>query len=103
MLVDARGGVGATAESCGDFAALEVAEELLPFLVGRDAVFLGRAQVSATGEEREVGLDGLVRVDGLVAEGDVDGLVAAMTCAMCGGRPLRMASVMKSLRKSWGV
>jgi len=27
----------------------------------------------------------------------------AMIWAMCGGRPLMMASVMKILRKSWGL
>ena len=56
----------------GDLAAFEVAEELLPFLVGGGAVFLAGAQRAAAGEEGEVGLDGLVGVDGLVAHGDVD-------------------------------
>ena len=44
----------------------------MPFLVGGDAVFLGGAQCPAAGEEREVGLDGFLGVDGLVAVGDVD-------------------------------
>jgi hypothetical protein len=41
VLVDARGGVGAVTESCGDLAALKVPEEFLPFFVGGRAVFLG--------------------------------------------------------------
>jgi len=52
-----------------------VAEELGPFVVGGDAVFLGGPQGAAAGQERQVGLDRLVGVDGLVAEGDVDVLV----------------------------
>jgi hypothetical protein len=55
----------AAAGADGDLAALEVAEELLPFLVGRDAVFVGGPHGAAAGEERQVGLDGLVGVDSL--------------------------------------
>ena len=72
VLVDAGGGERAAAGAGGDLAAFEVAEELLPFVVGGDAVFLAGAQRAAAGEERQVGLDGLVGVDGLVADGDVD-------------------------------
>ena len=76
VLVDARGAEGPAAGAGGDLAAFEVAEELAPFLVGGDAVFLGGAQGAAAGEEGQVGLDGLVGVDGLVAQGDVDVAVA---------------------------
>jgi len=40
VLVDAAGGVCASAVAEGDAASLEVAEELFPFGVGRGAVFL---------------------------------------------------------------
>jgi hypothetical protein len=55
--------------------SFEVAEELFPFGVGGGAVFLGGPQCPAAGEEGQVGLDRLVGVDGLVAEGDVDVVV----------------------------
>src|SRR5262249_44717262 len=77
VLVDARGGVGAAAQSCGDLSALEVPEELLPFLVCGDAIFVAWAQASAPGQEGQVGLDSLLGVDGLVAECDVD---VAVSC-----------------------
>jgi hypothetical protein len=41
--MDAWGVVGAAAVAEGDLAAFEVAEELLPLLVGGGAVLLGRA------------------------------------------------------------
>jgi hypothetical protein len=41
-----------------------VAEEFLPLGVGGDAVFLAWAQGPAAGEEGQVGLDGLLGVDG---------------------------------------
>ena len=41
VFVDAGGVVGAAAVAEGDLAAFEVAEELVPFLVGGGAVFLG--------------------------------------------------------------
>jgi len=43
---------GAAAGAGGDLAPFEVAEELLPFVVGADAVFVGGAQGAAAGEER---------------------------------------------------
>ncbi|MCY0939553.1 hypothetical protein, partial [Streptomyces sp. H34-S4] len=76
MFVDARGAERAAAGSGGDLAALEVADELAPFLVGGDAVFLAWPHRSPAGQEGQVGLDGLVRIDGLVAKGDVDVLMA---------------------------
>jgi len=57
VLVDAGGGEGPAAEAGGEFAALEVAEELLPFGVGGGAVFLGGPQCPPPGEEGQVGLD----------------------------------------------
>ena len=72
MLVDAGCPERSAAGAGGDLAALEVVEELGPLVVGRDAVFLAGAQGSAAGEECQVGLDGLVGVDGLVSHGDVD-------------------------------
>lgn len=50
----------------------EVAEELLPFQLGRDPVLGAGAQRSAAGDERPVPVDHLVGVDGLVTHGGVD-------------------------------
>ena len=52
VLVDAAGPVGAAAIAERDPAALEMAEELLPFGVGGGAVFLAGAQCPAAGEAR---------------------------------------------------
>nr|WP_246250967.1 hypothetical protein [Actinomadura litoris] len=52
-----------------------MAEELLPFLVGGDAVFLARAELAAARQEGLVSLDCLFGIDRLVAESDVDVLV----------------------------
>ena len=101
--MDAGGGERAAAGAGGDLASFEVAEELFPLGVGRGAVLLGGTQGSASGEERAVGLDGLVGVDGLVADGDVDVLVAGDDLGDVRGRPVRIASVMNSRRKSCGV
>lgn len=49
-----------------------MAEELGPFLLGGDAVFLAGPEVAAAGEEPEMGLERLVGIDGLVAHGGVD-------------------------------
>ena len=87
VLVDAGGGERAAAGAGGDLAAFEVAEEFVPFGVGGGAVFLGRSQCPPSGEEREVGLDGLIGVDGLVAEGDVDVAVAGDDLVDVGGWP----------------
>jgi hypothetical protein len=76
VFVDAGGAERAAACADGDFAALEVAEELLPFLVGGDAVFFARAKGPAAGQEGHVRLNRLFGIDGLVAERDVDVLVA---------------------------
>ena len=43
VFMNAWGGVGASAQPCGDLPAFEVAEELFPFLVGGVSVFLGGA------------------------------------------------------------
>jgi hypothetical protein len=72
VLVDAGGGERPAAKPGRYRAAFEVAEELLPFLIGRGAVFLGGALGATAGQECQVVLDDLVGIDGLVAEGDVD-------------------------------
>lgn len=64
VLVDAGGAVGAGAGADGEFAAFEVAEEVLPLGLGGGAVFLGGAQGAAAGDEGAVGFDGLGGVDG---------------------------------------
>src|SRR5665809_89856 len=69
VLVDTGGPVGAAAVAQGDLAAFEVAEEFLPFLLGRGAVFPGGAQFAAAGEERTVAVDGLLGVDRLIPHG----------------------------------
>ena len=76
MFMDAGRSERAPAGADGDLAALEVAEEFLPFGVGGGPVFVGGPQGAAAGEEGQMGLDRLVGVDGLVAEGDVDVAVA---------------------------
>jgi hypothetical protein len=65
VLVDAAGVVGAPAVAEGDAAALEVAEELVPFGVGRGAVFFAGAGGPAAGDEGPVAADGFLGVDGL--------------------------------------
>ena len=72
VFVDAGGGVGAAAGAEGDLAAFEVAEELLPFVVGGGAVFLAGPQCAAAGDERPVAVDDFFGVDGLVSHGGVD-------------------------------
>jgi hypothetical protein len=69
VFVDAWGAEGAAAGSGGYLAWFEVAEGLLPFLVGGHSVFLAGTQRAPSGEERHVGLDGLFGIDGLVAHG----------------------------------
>ena len=76
VLVDAAGPVGAAAVAERDLAALEVAEELLPFGVGGGAVFLAGAQGTAAGDEGPVAVDDFLGIDGLVAHGGVDVAVA---------------------------
>jgi len=65
MLVNARRAECAPAYSGRDFPALEVAEEFLPFLFAGDAVFSAGPLCPPPGEERQVGLDGLLRINGL--------------------------------------
>ncbi len=64
VLVDARCRVGAAAGAERQFPPLEVAEEVLPLLVGRGPALLRGPQGSATGEEGAVGVDGFFWVDG---------------------------------------
>src|SRR5215471_9243030 len=72
VLVDAAGSVGPAAVAEGELAALEVAEELLPFGVGRGAVFGAGPQCPAAGDEPPVPADDFLGVDGLVAHGGAD-------------------------------
>lgn len=72
VFVDAGGRERSTAEAGGDLAAFEVAEELIPLLIGGGAVLLGGPQRTTSGEERPVCLDDLVGVDGLAAQCHVD-------------------------------
>jgi hypothetical protein len=72
VLVDAGGAVGSAAVAECELAALEVAEELLPFGVGRGAVFGAGPQRPAAGDERAVPADDFLGIDGLVAHGRVD-------------------------------
>src|SRR5215472_13698999 len=77
VLVDAGGSVGAAAGPVGDFAPLEVAEELVPLLVGGRAVFAAGPQGASARDERAVAVDDFLRVDRLVSHGGVDVAVAA--------------------------
>jgi hypothetical protein len=49
--MDAGSVVRAATVTDGDLALFEVADELRPFLIGRGAVFLDRAQRAAAGDE----------------------------------------------------
>ena len=102
VLVDAGGAVGAAAVAEGDLAALEVAEELVPFGVGRGAVFLAGPQRAAAGDERAVAGDDFLGVDGLVSHGGVDVAVPGDELGDVRRHAVMMASVMNILRKSWG-
>jgi len=64
VLVNAGGPEGAPACSGSDFPPFEMAEEFLPFLVSGNTVFIGRPQRPPPGQERQVSLDRLVRVNG---------------------------------------
>jgi hypothetical protein len=72
LLVDAAGSVCPAAVTQGELAALEVAEELFPFGVGRGAVFAAGPQCPAAGDERAVPCDDFLGVDGLISHGCVD-------------------------------
>jgi hypothetical protein len=76
VFVNAVGSIGATAVAKRDSAALEVAEELLPFLLGGGAVLLAGAKGATAGDERAVAVDGLLGVDRFVSHRGVDVLVA---------------------------
>ncbi len=70
--MDAGGSERAPAGAGGDLAVFEVAEELGPFGVGGDAVFLARPKCPPPGQERQMSLDRLIGVDRFIAESDVD-------------------------------
>ena len=69
VLVDAGRVVGAAAVTDRDLAVFEVADELVPFLIGWCPVFLAGALRAAAGEESPMLVDHLLRVDGLVTQG----------------------------------
>ena len=74
--MDARGVVGAAAVAEGDLAALEMAEEIGPFLICRGPVFPGGAQCPAAGDEGPVAVDDLLGVDRLISHGGIHVAVA---------------------------
>ena len=88
VLVNATAAEGPSAGADGDFAAFEMAQEFLPFLVGGCPVFVGGTQVAAAGQERQMRLDGLVGVDGFVAHGDVDVAVPGDDLGDVGRQPV---------------
>jgi hypothetical protein len=88
VLVDARGGVGAAAGADGDLAALEVAEELLPFLLGRCPVFLAGTNRATAGDECPVAVDDFLGIDGLVAHRGVDVVVSDHELGDVRGHPV---------------
>lgn len=51
VLMDARSRIGFSALSEGHSTPLEVAKELVPLLVARDAAFLARAETAPAGDE----------------------------------------------------
>ena len=61
VFVPACGVVGAVAGTQGQLAAFELAEEFLPFGLGRGAVLLRRSQGATTGQEGAVSLDYLAK------------------------------------------
>ena len=75
--MDAASSPGPAAVPERDLAALEVAEKLIPFLIGGGAVLLGRSHRPPPRDERAVAGDGLLGVDGLVAHGGGDRLMTA--------------------------
>ena len=75
VLVGAAGGVCAAAVAECDAAALEVAEELLPFGVGRGAILFAGPELRSAGGERPLAADGFLGVDGLVTHCGVDVVV----------------------------
>src|SRR5258708_5294819 len=68
----AAGPVGPSAAAESDLPPLEVAEELVPFGVAGNAVFLAGAGGAAAGDERPVGVDDFFGVDRLVPHRGVD-------------------------------
>ncbi|MFI6345611.1 hypothetical protein [Streptomyces sp. NPDC050560] len=102
MFMSTIGAIGAPAVAQGQFAALEVPEKLVPFLRRDCAVLLDRPQGPAAGDECPVGFDGVLGVDRGVPHRGPDVVVTSDDLRDGDDRPLRMASVMKILRKSCG-
>lgn len=72
VLVDAVSSVSTSAVPEGEFASLEVSEELLPFLRRDSSVFLRRSKGATTCDEGLMRFDGIRRVDGGVSHCGVD-------------------------------
>src|ERR1019366_1477906 len=56
----------------GDLAVLEVADELLPLLLGGGPVFIAGSEGASSGDERAMAVDGFLGIDSFVAHGRVD-------------------------------
>jgi hypothetical protein len=76
VLVNAGSAECATAYAGRDFPALEVAEEFLPLFFAWDPVFISGPLCPTPGKERQVRLDGLLGVNGLVSDSGVNIFVA---------------------------
>jgi hypothetical protein len=66
VLMDAAGAVCPAAVAERDPPAFEVAEELVPLLVGRGPVFFAGPEFAPTGDERPVAADALLGIDRFV-------------------------------------
>jgi hypothetical protein len=88
VLVNTAGAVGAAAVAQGDAPTFEVAEELLPFLIGGGAVFLAGAGCAAAGDKGAVAVDDLLGIDGFVAHRGVDAAMADHELGDVGWHPV---------------
>ena len=71
-----------------DLPTLEMAEEIIPFGIGRYAIFLARAQGAAARDEGSMSVDRLLWIDGLVAHSGVDVLVTQEHLSDVGWHPV---------------
>jgi hypothetical protein len=100
--VDAGGAVGSCAVAEGDAAALEAAEELVPFGVGGGAVFLAGAELAPAVNEGAVAVDGFLGVDRFVAHCGVGVFVSEYELGDVGRHAVEDGVVVKIPLKSWG-
>lgn len=89
MFVLAAGAVGASAATEFELASSEVVEELVPFVIGGLAIFLGRPGGSATGEERSVVINDVLIIDSNVGLGRSQGLMTEDLRGHVHGQTLR--------------